>query len=348
MTINTNRYSYFISRNRLVVATWSVVFFVLTVAWTAKYWHSKKNLGLKENSPTGIGTMGSDSSKDASKQSRDRIQVAFIGNSILYYNDCPRLLQHMLEQRYQTVVQDSCLHGGQNFVSLMEKGNGMAKKFATPNARLPNGSYDIGSPTVSQLLTSSWDYIVMNDHTQAPAREKSRKASLKALKSTYRPLVKDSTVIFIQTAAYRRPVKNSTDLGDFDDFTDLLRRGYDEYKKVLPNAKVAPVGMAYQYIKHTFGNKMWEKLYAIDDFHPSPHGTLLEASVVYCTMVGERPPVYDATWWETARYMQPPDEEQLPIPTNEEAKVLQDVACHVCDLGNKGSCENPGNGPSHL
>jgi hypothetical protein len=41
------------------------------------------------------------------------IRVAHIGNSIQYYNDCPRLLQQLLEERFQKfVVQDSCLRGG--------------------------------------------------------------------------------------------------------------------------------------------------------------------------------------------------------------------------------------------
>jgi hypothetical protein len=64
----------------------------------------------------------------------------------------------------------------------------------------------------------------------------------------------------------------------------------------------------------------------------STHGTFLEANVLYCTIVGKRPPAYDNTWWRTARYMQPPDVEPLPLPTNEEAGLLTDIACKVCGL----------------
>ena len=154
------------------------------------------------------------------------IRVGHLGNSIQYYNDCPRLLEHMLKQRYQQVHQDSCLRGGATIVSLFNKGNGMAKKFATPNTKLPDGTYDIGKPTVKDLITdgTSWDFLIINDHTQSPVREESRVESLEFLAEKYLPLLeeaskangKEAVVVFLMTVAYRRPVKNSEDLGSFD------------------------------------------------------------------------------------------------------------------------------------
>lgn len=264
--------------------------------------------------------------------SEEKIRVAFVGNSILYYNDCPRLLECMLLQICD-VSQDSCLRGGATLKSMLEQGNGMQRKFASPPAKIKDGSFDIGVPTVQSLLSdNSWEFVVMNDHTQSPAREETKKRTLRVLREQYARMVGDAMVVFIQTAAYRHPVKNSDDLGDFDEFTERLREGYSEYANALPKAKVAPVGDAYQHVRRHHGNDLWEKLYARDDFHPSPHGTFLGASIIYCTIVGKRPPAYDNTWWRTARYMQPPDEEPLPLPTNEEAGLLTDIACRVCGL----------------
>ena len=280
------------------------------------------------------------------------IRVGFLGNSILYYNDCPRLLEHMLQQQYSNVKQDSCLRGGASFISLLKYGNGMEQKFATPAAMRDDGSYDIGSPTVRDLLVdtpvrdgSSWDFVVMNDFTQAPAREETRDETIKVLKEAYLPMIPtdDTTVIFVQTAAYRRDVKNSEEIGDFDEFTSALQKGYAKYAQAIPNSKVAPFGQAYQYIRRNLKklgykiafddpNSLWYKLYARDDFHPSPHGTLLEASVLYCTITGKQPPTYEISWWKTARYMQPPGGKQLPLPTAEEGRVLQEVASIVCGL----------------
>jgi hypothetical protein len=290
------------------------------------------------------------------------IKVAFCGNSILYYNDCPRMVEHLLkESSISSVTQNSCLRGGATLVSLLETGNGMAQKFATPPARLVKASsiiksgeqeeYDIGALTVNGLLLegTKWDFLVLNDHTQSPARLETRQATMRVLKDRYAPLLqannKNGTIILLQTPAYRRQVKNSQDLGDFDEFTTKIQHGYLEYEQVLNfgggddnmssgkiTAKVAPVGMAYHYLYH-HDRKLWSKLYAQDDFHPSPHGTWLEACVLYCTMVGQVvPPVYDNRWWKTARYMQPPDTEPLELPTAEEAHFLRQVAAHVCGL----------------
>eukprot|EP00980_Cylindrotheca_fusiformis_P024971 scaffold12822_cov88-Cylindrotheca_fusiformis.AAC.3 len=270
------------------------------------------------------------------------ISVAHLGNSIQYYNDCPRLLEHMLNEKYKIVHQDSCLRGGANVTGLYDEGNGMEEKFATPNAKKPDGTYDVGSPTVDDLLMASrsdrnkWDYVVINDNTQASVRDKSKNDSILSFQEHYIPLIGDGpTVILLMTAAYKEPsVMNSTDLGGFDHFTDLLVKGYAEYAKVFPKAKIAPLGLAYQYVKHHYGDEEWAKLYAPDDLHPSPHGTLLEANVLFCTITGERPPdYYNRLWWKTARYMQPPSvQPPMPLPTEQEAEFIRNVAVQVCNI----------------
>jgi len=194
------------------------------------------------------------------------------------------------------------------------------------------------------------------------------------------------TVIFLQTAAYKSPVQNSSDLGSFDEYTELLIQGYDEYAELVKKfndnlqqeqkqqqrqqphtvglkATVAPLGEAHRSIRREHP-KLWsDSLYANDDFHPSPHGTWLQACLLYCIVTGGRkfdcgeryhgsngdgdggdtnddtdndhagassPPPAAAGirgWWEkTARYMQPRAHDPLPLPTNEEAAYLSDVA----------------------
>jgi hypothetical protein len=50
------------------------------------------------------------------------VRVAFIGNSITFVNDIPRLIEVMAQGR---LTQDSCLHGSLNFMTILSKGNGM-------------------------------------------------------------------------------------------------------------------------------------------------------------------------------------------------------------------------------
>jgi hypothetical protein len=236
----------------------------------------------------------------------------------------------MMEQCFQQVHQDSCFKGGSNVTSLWELGNAMETKFNSSAALNEDGTYNIGQPTVEALLKKqNWDYIVINDHTQAPARDQRKQESLTTLQEKYLPLVRYSTVVFIMTWAYKEPVKNSSDLGGFDHFTDLLWKGYQEYARLFPDERVriAPVGLAFQYVRRNLGEDFWKKLYAPDEFHPSPYGTWLEACVLYCTIVGEQSPLYDTNWWETSRYLHP----EMPFPTDDEADTLRDVAWCVCE-----------------
>ena len=340
-----------------------VLSITITSTLSASFHHNRNNhhqprqarevqeeVGVMTATSTANHHVDNDNASDNHNNQEDNsstISIGFLGNSILYYNDAPRLIEYMLKlksQQWNAVFQDSCLRGGASFITLLEKGNGMAEKFATPNARREeDGSYDIGAPTVPTLLAETtttaeqsdkpWDYIIMNDYTQAPARNETRNETIKILQEKYLPMIDTNltTVVFLQTAAYRRHVKNSDDLGNFDEFTRRLYEGYNEYAKHIPNSKVAPVGQAYQYIKNhekELGydssdaddetQTFWYKLYQDDNFHPSPHGTLLEASVIYCTITGKSPPPYDdISWWEKykPRRMQPPDLSPMSLPT---------------------------------
>jgi hypothetical protein len=314
------------SGRKLVILA-SIVLLGACVAWTVHAERKRRRgNGIRDEEDGSSSSSALAATNNEPPATADEfIRMAFCGNSILYYNDCPRLLQQMVETAFPaaTVVQDSCLRGGANLYSLFERGNGMGTKFGP--------SYDIGQPTVSQLLqshSSGWQFVVINDHTQAPAREATARKSQTALVESYVPLLNGAIPILIQTPAYRkRGINDSDDLGDFDNMTRLLREGLESYLTVLPpniNARIAPVGEAYRLIRQRGDTDLWKRLYCWDDFHPSP-----QACVIFCTMFGQPPPPYNAQWWERSRYMQPPDEMPLPLPTDEEARHLWYVACEV-------------------
>lgn len=288
------------------------------------------------------------------------IAIAFLGNSMLYFNDCPRLVQQMIEETIAVVKQDTCLRGGATLTSLWEKGNGMSRKFATEQALIetsrtfdelnstavPRPVYDVGAATVQELLRAepSWDFVILNDYTQGPARPESRAATQKILREKYAPLLQDSIPVIVQTPAYRiEGIKDTADLGDFEAFTDHLAHGVRSFVDTLQHAgiddcRIAPVGEAYRYL-HRNNLDLWKKLYSWDDFHPSPYGTWLQACVIFCTCFGRLPPIYNALWWERSRYMQPQDEKPLPLPTDDEAMELRRVACLI--YGDENSEADP-------
>ena len=225
-------------------------------------------------------------------------------------------------------------------MTLWEKGNGMEGKFPPD---------DVGAASVPELFQdAAFDFVIMNDHTTAPARLETRKASKEILTESYLPLILEknkavtTTVLFIQTAAYSKPsMRKTEDLGDYDNFTSKLQDGYQEYAELLNklsaerqqrvSAAVAPVGQAYQWLKQHEPD-LWKRLYVQDDFHPSAHGTWLQACVLFCCMTKKAPPSYQVDFWSRARYRQRLDQEELPLPTEEEASILRKVACEICNV----------------
>jgi len=321
------------------------------------------------------------SSNHDSSSSRGGVRVAYLGNSIQYYNDCPRFLTN-LSHRGAIVHQDSCLRGGATLVTLWTKGNGMQHKFATMNAKttvLPpvgeNGRggggnanddeyvvYDVGSSTVQDLLTTSlvlgcdpnnkdrWDYVVVNDHTQGPARPVSQKKHEQILLDKYLPLIIDNgaTPIIIETHAYRYPgINNSEDLGSTPhEFTHLVRKGVQSYihalRTKLPETiqpRMAPVGTAFLHV-HDDNYKVWERLFdPFDHFHPSPSGTFLQGCVLHWTMFDSPPPLPRSDeeirdLWKDARVMhdvKKNGDQGPPLPTMIEAEYLWNVAKIICE-----------------
>jgi hypothetical protein len=88
----------------------------------------------------------------------DQISVAFMGNSMFYFNDFPRFLEEI--SGYQ-ITQESCLHGGASIASLLTEGNGMYPQFETNTSVIDTYHhnqtiYDYGACTVPQLLLG-WD-----------------------------------------------------------------------------------------------------------------------------------------------------------------------------------------------
>ncbi|KAL3803910.1 hypothetical protein ACHAW5_010680 [Stephanodiscus triporus] len=96
--------------------------------------------------------------------------VAFVGNSMWYFNDFPRFFEEMRDDDDDGgVVQNSCLHGGASIGSLLLEGNAMYPQFETGAAVLflgdddghgNNTIYDYGACTVRQLLLGRDDRLV--------------------------------------------------------------------------------------------------------------------------------------------------------------------------------------------
>lgn len=290
------------------------------------------------------------------KEDIPNIRLGFLGNSIIYYNDCPHIVHQMLLESNIQSDEDTCVQGGATFLELFDEGCGLKPSFY-PN---PYTYQDIDNnkkcyeQKIDHVKTflhqydnnkdDGYDYIIMNDQSQNPARVISRADTMWSIKHQYGPVWpintktgKQSIPILIQTAAYRLRGKGVTlDLGDFDTFTQSLKDGYTQYQdifneKVFDGSKtkalIAPVGDAYQILRNT-NEKLWEKLYDFDDYHPSIYGTYLQSCIIYMIITKKMPPSYNKKWWDNARHViQSPQ-----YPTVEEAKILMNTAAQVLGL----------------
>jgi len=194
--------------------------------------------------------------------------------------------------------------------------------------------------TLASKTRSKWDYVIMNDQSLRPAVPKERQKSVKALTSIYVPMIQESkaTPVLIMTHAYSRPNVNLTDIGIYSvpHFTAKIFKGYNTYKKVLSSASVpsiiAPVGLAFLTIWEEDPH-FWIRLFGPDYFHPSPHGTYLQACVVFATIFGYMPriPTSDddvISVFATSRSMQLESSSQA-LPTKSEATYLRSIAQRV-------------------
>jgi hypothetical protein len=323
--------------------------------------------------------------------------VAFLGNSMFYFNDFPRFFE---EISHGTIVQNSCLHGGASISSLLIEGNAMYPLFKTRKAILGkddkgNMIYDYGACTVQQLLLgwddrlgdpgnaqpekqdlnmtnpcdedaayleyaietfggsipkTAWDFVLINDNTQNPARSESRAHALETLERFHVPwlLEKGATPVFLWTHAYSvesTEVRNMTGLEDVANFTSLTRVGYQAYVDLLnlylpakQAPRIAPVGLAFLVV-YEENYELWKKLFHCDHIHASPSGTFLQGCVIHYTLFGNMPN-HDwvvrenmASLWKRARMMQHAWEPPNPFPDQATAKYLYRVAERVMKEG---------------
>lgn len=300
-------------------------------------------------------------------------KVAFLGNSILYFNDCPRLvvnLGRLVVRRgdasnerntntlYEPYVerQDSCLRGGTNLTELWKLGNGMKQHgFLTDAAKIgtseTDGSnvYDVGAPTVHALLENGggkWDFVILNDHTQGPARRASQQTTQVVLLERYLPLflASGATPVIIETAAYRVPgIHNSNDLGSTNEFQQRVREGIEMYLDALRphlppsmQPRLAPVGTAFLYVRDN-NHALWERLFdPYDHFHPSAAGTFLQGCVLHRTLFGRSPPLprteedIACLWKDTRIVHRIEHEKRQRLPSVTDVEYLWGVANKFC------------------
>ncbi len=198
--------------------------------------------------------------------------VLFVGNSFIYYNDLPDMVQQ--------------LSGGALVCRSVTKGGAYARQYA-------DGEQELGQRLRATLCGGRWDWVVLQEQSFNPAADPQDCAAAMAILCGLTP---DSCHCFYQTWAYRDGSEKLAKTGlTYEQLYAQLKSTYT--RCAIENAAaLAPVGDAFREVKDRFPEI---DLYAADHYHPSAAGTYL-AACVFCGVLGQ------------LKVEQLPDIQQLP------------------------------------
>ena len=200
---------------------------------------------------------------DAADKSDDCMRVLFIGNSYTFMNDLPAMFSKLAASGGHRVEVGMSAQGGWTLADHLNS-----------------------SATLDQLTPSQWDFVVLQEQSQIPAREESRLQGMYPAARSLVNKIRDSaaTPVLFMTWAHRDgwPEQGLTEYGTMQ---SQINKGYLGLAREL-NVPVAPVGYTWNLTR--IKNPQLE-LWQEDGSHPSEQGTYLAACVFYAVLFRESP-----------------------------------------------------------
>jgi hypothetical protein len=198
------------------------------------------------------------------------LHILFVGNSLTYQNDLPRLFAGLAKSRGHDVQVDMYAPGGYRLA-----------QHATDQRLL------------DKIDGGGWDVVVLQEQSQMPAAPRERLERevypfAQALSQRVRATSPHARIAFYQTMARRNgDVQTFPDLPEAHTYEGMQRRINASYAEMAKanHGLLVPVGAAWEKARK---QNPALPLYA-DDVHPSLIGTYLAACVFYATVFGESP-----------------------------------------------------------
>ncbi len=182
----------------------------------------------------------------------DEVQVLFIGNSLTYVNDLPKMVAELARAGKQRPLKyERETPGGCTLEKHWKDGKALAK-----------------------IQSRKWDFVVLQDQSQAP---------LVKLDSMFDHAKKFDAEIKKQGA--KTLLYMTWALRNKPDDQPAISKAYLDLSRDL-KAELAPVGNAWEAAIKADGKLV---LHEKDQKHPSPTGTCLAACVFYATIYGKSP-----------------------------------------------------------
>ena len=185
------------------------------------------------------------------------MKILMIGNSFTFFHKMPKIVANICGAEVESNV----------------KGGAYLAEQLNPETQL-------GAKFKELIETKKWDYVVIQEQSNAPALKKDRfQESADKLCKIIRE--NGAKPVFYATWAYKKDTEmlDSTGL----DYDTMFKMMYDSYHEAASrnNALIADVGKAF-YELSEFLN-----LYEPDAFHPSEAGSSIAAAIISKTILQE-------------------------------------------------------------
>lgn len=223
----------------------------------------------------------SESEPDDDHKEEKMLNILFLGNSLMYYNDMPELFEKMAKTMGKKVN-----------VRSVTKGSATISDFA-------NEKTDVGAEATQLLENNPWDIVIIEPSRRISPYENTVKEAELASAKMIQALAKNAGGDVLLYSVWGN---NNGSVGEYKadssslsyssvashvmarkPHTAFLHQVNLEFAEALGGVKLAPAGYAFENCM----SKYDYDLYHSDERHPSPIGSYLAAAVIYVTIFEE-------------------------------------------------------------
>ncbi|MCH2023911.1 MAG: PKD domain-containing protein [Saprospiraceae bacterium] len=198
-------------------------------------------------------------------------KVFFIGNSYIYVNSMPSILNSIANSKNDTIIYSSSTPGGAQLIQHVSN-----------------------TATLNGIRQGNWDFVVIQEQSQKPSFSPGQVANdvlpyAQQLNDTiekYNPC--GETAFFMTWGRKNGDQSNCAvypPICTYDGMQERLRSSYLLMSQ-QNNAICSPVGAAWKVVRDSFPNI---NLYNADESHPSYAGSYLAACTFYATLFRKSP-----------------------------------------------------------
>lgn len=198
---------------------------------------------------------------------QDSLSVLFVGNSYIYSNDLPSMLEDLTISLGDELTIDSKTNGGFTFNNHLNDPN-----------------------TFTKLHSKPWDYVVLQGQSQEPSfpfaqvNTNTLPPAVQLADSVYANKY-CSQAMYFMTWGRENGDPQWDSINSFYKMNDRLRSAYMRIADSA-EASVAPVGSAWRYVRDNYPSI---QLYSGDGSHPSVAGSYLAACTFYASLFHKSP-----------------------------------------------------------